>query len=105
MKRSRRNILVNRAVLLLFGLPALGYAGFLSQFVFGEPTGFTRWVLGGLLLFTYPVMALYSTVLNWTLWLLGETHEGLGTAGFFVFAYGLAVAFVWCARQGKTAVS
>lgn len=96
MNSTLRYHLWNRAVLLVFALPALGYLGFLSQFIFGEPTDLVRSILVGLFWFALPVMALYSTILG----PIAPIDQELGTVGFFIFAYVFAVIFVWAIRQG-----
>lgn len=96
MRDALRNALWNRAVAVVFGLPAVGYLAFLSQFLVGEPTGLARDVLGGLFLFALPVMMLYSALLD----VVGPVDQTLGTAGFFIFAYLLAVASVLVVRRG-----
>ena len=95
MNSTLRNHLWNRAVLLVFALPALGYLGFLSQFMFGEPAGLVRSILVGLFLFALPVMALYSTLLG----PIAPVDQELGTVGFFIFAYVFAVILVWAIQQ------
>jgi hypothetical protein len=99
MDSALRDTLWNRAVLLVFALPALGYLGFLSQFLVGEPTGLLRTALVALFVFALPVMVLYGSLLG-LLNLVVPVDPELGTAGFFVFAYLLAVVLVWAARQG-----
>lgn len=95
MGRSLRNHLWNRAVLLVFTLPALGYLGFLSQFVLGEPSGLVRGILEGSFLFALPLMPLYSILLD----AVPSVDQTIGTAGFFVFIYVFAVVLVWTTRQ------
>lgn len=85
-----RMYLLNRYVITVFSLPALGYLGFLSQFVVGEPGGPVRTVLEVLFLFSLPVMHLYSTVLG----VMPSVDQELGTVGFFVFSYVFAVVLV-----------
>ena len=96
MRASLRNTLWNRAVAVVFGLPAVGYLAFLSQFVIGEPTGIARDVLGGVFLFALPILVVYSALLE----VVGPVDQTLGTAGFFVFAYLLAVVSVLLAGHG-----
>lgn len=96
MNSPLRSHMWNRAVLLVFALPALGYVGVLSQFMFGEPTGLVRGILEGLFLFALPVMTLYSTLLE----SLAPVDQELGTVGFFIFAYLFAVILVWATRRG-----
>jgi hypothetical protein len=100
MNESLRHALWNRAVLAVFALPALGYLGFLSQFLVGEPTGLLRTALVALFLFALPVIVLYGTLIG-LLNLVVPVDPELGTAGFFVFAYLLAVVLVWAARRGR----
>lgn len=100
MGSALRTHLWNRTVLLVFALPALGYLAFLSQFAFGDPTGPVRAFLEGTFLFALPAMALYSTLLD----ALGPVDRTLGTAGFFVFTYVLAVGLAWATRQGRRLV-
>lgn len=85
-----RPYLLDRYVILLFSLPALGYLGFLSQFVFGAPGGPVRIVLEALFLFTLPVLRLYSI----TLGVFPAVDQEVGTVGFFVFAYVFALTLV-----------
>ncbi len=96
MDSALRAHLWNREVLIVFALPALGYLGFLSQFLFGEPTGIVRTFLGGMFLFALPVMVLYSTLLG----AIAPVNQSLGTVGFFLFTYLFAVALVWTTRRG-----
>ncbi|SFR36081.1 hypothetical protein [Halogeometricum limi] len=96
MDSALRSHLWNRAVLVLFALPALGYLGFLSQFLLGEPTGIVRIFLGGLFLFALPMLILYSTLFG----AIAPVNQSLGTVGFFIFTYLFAVALVWIARRG-----
>ncbi|MFC7046266.1 hypothetical protein ACFQH6_13375 [Halobacteriaceae archaeon GCM10025711] len=100
MDSALRNTLWNRAVLLVFALPAVGYLGFLSQFLVGEPTGVLRAILLALFVFALPIMALYGTLLGG----ITPVDQGLGTVGFFLFAYLVAVVLVWAARRGRTLV-
>ena len=95
MDSALRYHLWNRAVLLVFALPALGYLAFISQFVFGKPTGLVRGFLEGVFLFALPVMALYSLLLD----TVAPVDQELGTVGFFVFAYVFAIVLVWATRQ------
>lgn len=95
MQDTVRRALWNRAVALVFGLPAVGYLAFLSQFALGE-RGVVADALGGLTVFALPVMFLYSAVLD----VVGPVDQTLGTAGFFVFAYLLAVVVVLVVRRG-----
>lgn len=95
MTNALRGMLWNRAVALVFGLPAVGYLGFLSQFALGEPSGIVADVLAGLFLFALPVLTVYSALLD----LLPPISQQLGTAGFFVFAYLLAVVSVFATRN------
>jgi hypothetical protein len=95
MYGALRNQLWNRAVLIVCALPVLGYVGFLSRFVFGDPTGIVRSFLEGLFLFALPVMALYSTLLG----LIGPVDQEAGTVGFFAFSYVFAVVLVWATRR------
>lgn len=95
MAHSLRDHLWDCAVLLVCALPALGYLDFLSQFVFGEPTGLIRGLLEGLFLFTLPLMPLYSILLE----TIPPVDQNLGTAGFFVFIYVFAVVLVWATRH------
>lgn len=96
MESTLRHALWNRAVALVFGLPAVGYMTFLSQFWLGEPTGLAKDVLGGVVLFALPVMILYSALLD----VIGPVNQTLGTVGFFVFAYLFAVVSVLVVRRG-----
>lgn len=96
MRRALRNALWNRAVAIVFALPAVGYLAFLSQFWLGEPSGLARDVLGGVVMFALPVMILYSTLLD----VIGPIDQTLGTVGFFVFAYLFAVLSVLVVRRG-----
>lgn len=82
--------LLNRYVVLVSSLPAIGYLGFLSQFVIGEPAGLLRTLLEGLFLLALPVMTLYSSLLD----KLIALDQSLGTIGFSVFAYLIAVILV-----------
>lgn len=100
MGGSVQGALWNRAVAVAFGLPALGYLAFLSRFVVGEPAGLLGDVLGGVVAFAVPVMLLYSALLD----AVGPVNQTLGTVGFFVFAYLLAVAAVLVARRALTLV-
>lgn len=95
MRKTVRSALWNRAVALLFGLPAIGYLAFLSQFVLGDLPGVVEDVLAGLFLFALPVTLVYSAVLD----VIGPVGQTLGTVGFFPFAYLLAVVFVFVTRQ------
>jgi hypothetical protein len=96
MESTLRNALWNRAVALVFGLPAVGYLAFLSQFWFDDPTGLVSDVLGSVVLLALPVMTLYSALLN----VIGPVDQTLGTVGFFVFAYLFAVVSVLVGRRG-----
>lgn len=96
MRKAVRGTLWNRAVAVVFGLPAIGYLAFLSQFVLGEPSGIVEDLLGGLVAFALPVMILYSTLLD----VIGPVDQTLGTVGFFVFAYLFAVVAVLVVRRG-----
>lgn len=95
MRRAVRSALWNRAVALLFGLPAVGYLAFLSQFALGDSPGVVEDVLAGLFLFALPVTMLYSAVLD----VIGPVGQTLGTVGFFPFAYLLAVVLVFVTRH------
>lgn len=90
-----RRYFLNRYVMLVFSLPSLGYLGFLSRFVIGEPGGPIRVFLEAMFLFSLPVMHLYSIVLE----VLPPVEQGLGTIGFFPFAYLVAILVAWVARQ------
>lgn len=81
---------MNRYVVLVFSLPAIGYLGFLSQFLIGEPAGPLRAVLEALFLPALPVMTVYSALLD----PMPGADQTLGTIGFFGFAYLLAVILV-----------
>jgi hypothetical protein len=96
MQDALRNALWNRAVAVVFALPAVGYLAFLSQFWLGEPTGLARDVLGGVVMFALPVMILYSALLD----VIGPVDQTLGTVGFFVFTYLFAVVSVLVVRRG-----
>lgn len=100
MRNGLQRVLWNRAVAVAFGLPAVGYFGFLSQFLLGEPTGLLEDVLAGLFLFALPVVTLYSALLD----VIPPVDQTLGTVGFFVFAYFLAVASVLVVRRGARLV-
>ena len=96
MRNALQNALWNRAVAVVFGLPAIGYLAFLSQFALGEPGGVVEDLLGGLVAFALPVMIAYSALLD----VIGPVDQTLGTVGFFVFAYLLAVVVVLVVRRG-----
>jgi hypothetical protein len=100
MRSGLRRALWNRGVAVLFGLPALGYVAFLSRFLVDEPAGLLGDALGGLVAFALPVMFLYSALLD----AVGPVDQTLGTAGFFVFAYLLAVVAVLAGRRTLTLV-
>jgi hypothetical protein len=96
MSRALRNALWDRAVLIVFTPPALGYLGFLWQFVADEPTGVLRTLLLVLFAFALPVMALYGALLG----TVAPVDQELGTVGFFIFTYLVAALLVWVARRG-----
>lgn len=85
-----RPYLLNRYVILVFSLAAIGYLGILSQFVIGAPVGPVRIALQALFLPALPVMILYSNLLE----RLPIVDQSIGTISFFVFAYLFALILV-----------
>lgn len=83
--------LLNRYVILVVSLPAIGYLGFLSRFVFGTPAHPVRMALEALFMPALPVMTLDSSLLE----TLPSVDHSLGTIGFFVFTYLFALILVW----------
>ena len=96
MNNALRDAVWNRAVLVAFALPAVGYLAFLSQFVLGDPSGLTGTALAAVVVVALPVMMLYSTLLG----VVGPLDQAVGTVGFFVFTYLCAVVVVRVARPG-----
>jgi hypothetical protein len=96
MKSALRDAVWNRAVLVVFALPAVGYLAFLSQFVLGDPSGLTGTALAAVVVLALPVMMLYSMLLD----VVGPLEQAVGTVGFFVFTYLCAVVVVRVARPG-----
>ena len=96
MQSALRDAVWNRAVLVVFALPTVGYLAFLSQFVLGDPSGLTGTALAAVVVVALPVMMLYSALLD----VVGPLDQAVGTVGFFVFTYLCAVVVVRVARPG-----